>query len=128
MAACWGDVVESVGLISAGAESARDCVADWLRGLSAAQVLAVSTATGISAEQVAAMTFQGLLNRAAGSGGLRGSSLELLLWMRGWRSRFCAACLSENAGRWALWWRLRWAFACLEEAGHSGSSRGRRFQ
>lgn len=112
MAACWGDVVESVGLISAGADSARDCVAGWLRGLSAAQVLAVSTATGISAEQVASMTFQGVLNRAAGSGGLRGSSLESLLWMRGWRCRFCAACLSENGGRWALWWRLRWAFAC----------------
>ena len=112
MSACWGDVVDSVGLIPAGAQIPRDSVARWLRGLSDAQAAAVSSATGLSPEQIAAMTFGGLLARAAESAGLSGPSFESLLWMRDGRCRFCPACLSENGGRWLLWWRLRWAFAC----------------
>lgn len=112
MSASLGEVVDSVGLSSAGTGSPRDCIAQWHRGLSGPQILAVSTATGVGAWRLGEMTFAGLHARLADTPGLPSSSLESLLWMREGRSRFCPACLSESGGRWLLWWRLRWALAC----------------
>lgn len=112
MSASWGEVVTSVGLGSSTENLPRDHIGRWLRGLSGPQLSAVSTATGVSAERIAAMTFAGLHARLTDSSGLSASSRETLLFLREGRSRFCPSCLSENSGRWLLWWRLRWAFAC----------------
>jgi len=112
MSASWGEVVTSVGLGSSTENLPRDYIGRWLRGLSGPQLSAISTATGVSAERVAAMTFAGLHARLTDSSGLPASSRETLLFLREGRSRFCPSCLSENSGRWLLWWRLRWAFAC----------------
>ncbi len=112
MSASWGEVVNSVGLSSTASGIPRNCVVRWLRGLSESEILAVSAATGVAAWRLAESTFGGLQARLTDQPGLRGSSVESLLWMREGRSRFCPACLSESGGRWLLWWRLRWAFAC----------------
>lgn len=108
----WGDLVEGIGLATRHEQRRRDYVAAALRGLSVPQLAAVSHSTGVDADVVQSMTFSALLDRPPRSAGARSVPPNSLLWLRGFRSRYCAPCLSENGGRWSLWWRLRWAFAC----------------
>ena len=110
----WGDLVEGIGLASRHEQRRRDYVAAALRGLSVSQLAAVSHSTGVDGNVVQSMTFSALLGQATGSAGPSSVSAppNSLLWLRGFRSRYCARCLGETGGRWLLWWRLRWAFAC----------------
>ena len=110
----WGDLVEGIGLASRHEQRRRDYVAAALRGLSVSQLPAVSHSTGVDGNVVQSMTFSALLGQATGSAGASSVSAPptSLLWLGGFRSRYCAPCLRENVGRWLLWWRLRWAFAC----------------
>ncbi|SDM26310.1 regulatory helix-turn-helix protein, lysR family [Lentzea albidocapillata subsp. violacea] len=84
----------------------------WVRHLDADQLTAVSIATGVPADTLAALT----LDRYSGTGLIidrpaRAGSRPR--WWRGLRgSRFCPKCLSDNGNRWMLSWRLAWSFAC----------------
>ncbi|SFR28412.1 TniQ protein [Lentzea waywayandensis] len=84
----------------------------WVHHLDADQLTAVSIATGVPADTLAALT----LDRYAGTGLIadrpaRAGSRPR--WWRGLRgSRFCPRCLSDNGNRWMLSWRLAWSFAC----------------
>ncbi len=108
----WGDLVEGVGLALRHEQRRRDYVAAALRGLSVPQLAAVSHCTGVDADVVQSMTFSALLDQPPRSAGARSVPPSSLLWLRGFRSRYCAPCLGESGGRWSLGWRLRWAFAC----------------
>lgn len=108
----WGDLVEGIGLALRHEQRRRDYVAATLRGLSVPQLAALSHCTGVDVDVLQSMTFSALLGQATGSAGARSVPPSSLLWLRGFRSRYCAPCLSESGGRWSLWWRLRWAFAC----------------
>ena len=108
----WGDLVEGIGLASRHEQRRRDYVAAALRGLSVSQLAAVSHCAGVDADVLQSMTFSALFDQPARGAGARSVPPSSLLWLRGFRSRYCAPCLGESGGRWLLWWRLRWAFAC----------------
>lgn len=108
----WGDLVEGIGLASRHEQRRRDYVAAALRGLSVSQLAAVSYSTGVDADVLRSMTFSALLDQSTRGAGARSVPPNSLLWLRGFRSRYCASCLLESGGRWSLRWRLRWGFAC----------------
>lgn len=110
--ATWGDLAEGVGLASRHQQRRRDYLAASLRGLSLSQLDAMSRTTGLDAAALKSMTFSDMSDRPIGGVGESAAPPNSLLWLRGFRSRYCAQCLSESSGRWSLWWRLRWAFAC----------------
>jgi hypothetical protein len=112
MDATWGDLAEGVGLASRHQQRRRDYLAASLRGLSLSQLDAMSRTTGLDADALKSMTFSNMSDRPVGGVGGSAAPPNSLLWLRGFRSRYCAQCLSERDGRWSLWWRLRWAFAC----------------
>ncbi|MGH3627864.1 MAG: TniQ family protein [Sciscionella sp.] len=84
----------------------------WVHHLDADQLAAVSIATGVPADTLAAMT----LDRYAGTGLIVDRPARARSRPRWWRglngSRFCPRCLSDNGNRWMLSWRLAWSFAC----------------
>ncbi len=108
----WGDLLEGIGLTSLQEQRRRNYLATTLRALSVPQLAAVSHSTGVDADVLQSMTFSALLDQLPRSAGARSVPTNSLLWLRGFRSRYCAPCLGERGGRWSLWWRLRWAFAC----------------
>lgn len=84
----------------------------WVRQLDAEQLAALSTATGVSADILAAM----ILDRYAGTGLIVDRPARAGTRPRWWPgltgSRFCPQCLADNGNRWMLSWRLAWSFAC----------------
>lgn len=100
--AAWGDLLDTVGLRDDphGTGQSRHLV-----DTPAADLVPLSTATGVDTDVLASMLRSGLgLQAADDAAGLRDFTLP--------GSRYCPACLADSAGRWMLWWRLRWAFAC----------------
>lgn len=72
----------------------------------------LAAATAVSPETLTEMT----LNRFDGVAVTIDPLTRVLghppAWRRQAGSRFCPACLRDDAGRWQLAWRLPWAFAC----------------
>lgn len=103
------DLLGAVGLQTADVRSGGN---GWIIELSPDEAAAVSSATGIDAPAVKAMTLSHYAERALRIG--PGATVNRTFpWGRGRGSRYCPQCLAETGGRWQLRWRLGWSFACL---------------
>lgn len=103
------DLLGAVGLQTADVRSGGN---GWIIELSPDEAAAVSSATGIGAPAVKAMTLGHYAERALRIG--PGATVNHTFpWGRGRGSRYCPQCLAETGGRWQLRWRLGWSFACL---------------
>ncbi|MFI0977987.1 TniQ family protein [Streptomyces sp. NPDC021093] len=72
-----------------------------------------ATASGLSVDQLHAMTLRQYDQQALLLHRDRRSVIRMQLWGRS-GSRYCPPCLRERDGRWLLRWRLPWAFACTQ--------------
>jgi hypothetical protein len=82
-------------------------------GLSAPEREAISTATGTSHEDIAAMTLTGRYQQRLVR--VDASTFDTRTpWGRIYRQRFCPHCLVEDPGRYKLSWQLPWVTVCVE--------------
>lgn len=104
------ELYASVGLrlpAAAGRETA-----DYSLHISNTEAAALASATGVTTRDIHRLT----LARYEGKGVIYRKSRQGVdihfLWARGTGTRYCPACLAEDAGAWQLAWRLTWSFAC----------------
>jgi AraC-like DNA-binding protein len=81
--------------------------------LTAAELGAISAATGIDTASIEALTWR-RFDGTAGTVDVARRRMQMT-WSFG-RSRFCPVCLENSHGRWQLQWRLPWVFACQEHS------------
>ncbi|MBS1693788.1 MAG: TniQ family protein [Actinobacteria bacterium] len=86
---------------------------DLTAHLTVSELQAISAATGIDADTIAALMLPGCAAAPTSLGAARRRTRTA--WPFG-RSRFCPGCLQSTQGRWQLQWRLPWVFSC---AAHS---------
>ncbi|HXO54687.1 MAG TPA: TniQ family protein, partial [Mycobacterium sp.] len=81
--------------------------------LTAAELDAISAATGVDTASIEALTWR-RFDGTAGTVDVARRRMRMT-WSFG-RSRFCPVCLEISRGRWQLEWRLPWVFACQEHS------------
>jgi len=109
----WGSFLSFVLLPADRTGRRRIAQRDLTAHLTAPELQAISVATGIDADTIAALTWCRFDATAASVAVARRRTQTM--WPFG-RSRFCPACLQSTQGRWQLQWRLPWVFTC---AAHS---------
>jgi transposase len=85
----------------------------WMVALNTQEQRCLATATGITQQQLRAMTLQAYEGPAVRIDYHRRTPARTGAWGYCGASRYCPACLTETRGRWKLEWRLPWYFACL---------------
>ena len=106
----WGDLLAAVGLDSPDGTATPG----WLVHLLPEQTAALSVATGVAADTVAAMTLTRYNAIALAIDPATRTVDRKFPWSRTRGSRYCPHCLADTGGRWQLTWRLGWSFACLQ--------------
>jgi uncharacterized protein YidB (DUF937 family) len=86
---------------------------DFTAHLTAAELDAISAATGVDTGSIEALTWR-RFDGTAGTVDVVRRRMRMT-WSFG-RSRFCPVCLEISRGRWQLQWRLPWVFACQEHS------------
>lgn len=104
------ELYASVGLrlpSAAGQETA-----DYSLRISDVEAALLASATGVTTQDIHRLT----LAKYEGKGVIYRKSRQGVdihfLWARGTGTRYCPACLAEDAGAWQLAWRLTWSFVC----------------
>jgi TniQ/Bacterial regulatory helix-turn-helix protein, lysR family len=105
----WADLLGAVGLATDRSGGIR-----WMMRTEPLEVAAISTATGIAATLVDAITLARYVNTPLRTDPPAGTVSRAFPWGRIHGSRYCPDCLAETGGRWQLAWRLGWSFVCLE--------------
>ncbi|MER6353674.1 TniQ family protein [Streptomyces sp. NPDC001634] len=109
------------GLLRPGDNAAR--IADsgptsLVYGLGDEAVLRVEQATGLSGDELQAMTWMRFLGTAVKFDLVKTAPRNLFRvmkasWIDPREFKFCPSCVEENDGRWPLEWCTPWMFACL---------------
>ncbi|WP_224295237.1 MULTISPECIES: TniQ family protein [Streptomyces] len=105
------DVLSALGLPNRDPAAAALVLPRWTTLATPDELTAITEATGVPVDVLAAMTLQPYDGHAVVIVAGQRRVHRQLLWGRP-GSRFCPACLEETGGRWQVTWRLGWSFAC----------------
>lgn len=100
-------ILTALGLTTPGAMPFNYTLA-----LRPAELETAATVSGLSTEQLYAMTLQRYDRHLLRTRIETRSLISSVWWSRAAGSRYCPHCLAESEGRWPLRWKLTWAFAC----------------
>ncbi|MGV9392021.1 TniQ family protein [Streptomyces olivaceus] len=105
------DVLSALGLPNRDPAAAALVLPRWTTLATPDELTAITEATGVPVDVLAAMTLQPYDGHAVVIVAGQRRVHRQLPWGRP-GSRFCPACLEETGGRWQVTWRLGWSFAC----------------
>jgi AraC-like DNA-binding protein len=109
----WGQFLSFVLPPASVSEIHSVAAINFTAHLTAAELDAISAATGVDTGSIEALTWR-RFDGTAGTVDVVRRRMRMT-WSFG-RSRYCPVCLEISRGRWQLEWRLPWVFACQQHS------------
>jgi DNA-binding CsgD family transcriptional regulator len=110
--AAWLGVRSRAMLTALGLSTPGVMPFHYTLALRPAEAETAAGASGLSTEQLHAMTLQRYDRHLLRTRTDTRSLISSVWWTRTAGSRYCPHCLAESDGRWPLRWKLTWTFAC----------------